>query len=429
MANNLGSNTSEIVLKKFTEMFHSDVVSCKTVDRQTVGNGDLNPSTGDRIAVKRPTQFKSERTSDGDVSGSTPSDIIVGNAYAVAQDYITVRVDYKQVEQALELNQLEALLSPIKTRMVTDLETSLNQFMLLNSSHQLGSAGSAISKWSDVAQVAAFMDSFGFEAGDRFAQINPYAQINLADAQSGLFSTGKVDSAWEKAMITRQFGGMQAYTSNALSNHTNGNQVSNAGITLAATPVQTYVSTKDTFTTQLALTGLTATTGTLNAGDVIKVVAASGAKWVNQQTKQVFFNETGVGVDWTATVVEDVTADGSGEATVTVTGPAIYDATGAFNSISAALASGDAVAVVSGATDSQLVQPNIAYHKRAFGLCTVELPKLHAKESSVINYDGISIRVHKYSDGDANVQKMRFDILPAFAAYNPYQAIKFYGNP
>jgi hypothetical protein len=72
--------------------------------------------------------------------------------------------------------------------------------------------------------------------------------------------------------------------------------------------------------------------------------------------------------------------------------------------------------------------PNLFYHKSAFGLCTVKLPPL-GYDSSTVSYEGISIRLCKYFDGDANKHQYRFDLLPAFAAYNPYMAGKFYGQP
>ena len=430
MANNLSSNTSQIVLKKFLPEFMSDLVSCKTVDRQIVSDGDLNPSTGDTISVKRPHQYVSNRTSDGDISGGTKSDIISGKADAVVQDYITVAVDVKDIEKALELNQWEEVLAPVRSRIVTDLETALNQFMVQNCSHQLGTAGTQISKWSDVAQTNAFMQSMGVPSdNNRFAQINPYAQTALADAQSGLFSTGKVDTAWERAQITTNFGGVRAYTSNALTSHTNGNQVTNAGITVASNPIQTYASTKDTYTMQVALTGLTATTGTINAGDVINVTAASGGVyWLNQQTKQPFIDGSGNFVKWTATVLTGGTADGSGNLTVVVTGPSIFEASGAYNSVSQAIAAGDGVSVISGVANSDTQLPNLFYHKSAFGLCTVKLPQL-GYDSSTVSYEGISIRLCKYFDGDKNLHQYRFDLLPAFAAYNPYMAGKFFGQP
>ena len=251
----------------------------------------------------------------------------------------------------------------------------------------------------------------------------------MADAQNGLasFSSDLVDTAWKRAKIPRNFGGMQAYTSNALNTVLAGNQIANAGVTLASTPTQTYVSTKDTFTTSLALTGLTTTTGTVLAGDVIRVTAASGGVLVNNQTKQAFTDNSGAFVKWTATVLVGGTADGSGNLTVTVTGPAIYEANGAYNNISAALASGDGVAIITAATASATVQPNMFYHKDAFGLCTVKLKPLPSLDSSVVSVDGFSIRMTGYSNGTTNTHSWRLDMVPAFAAFNPMMAGRFYG--
>ena len=290
MANDLGSNTSQIVLRKFLPGFMQDLVSCKTVNRTIVSDGDLNPRTGSTIEVKRPHQYNAVRTADGDMTGSA-SDVVSGKAQASVQDYITVRVNSSDIEQALESDQWDEILRPAREEIVNTLETSLNQFMLENASHLLGAAGTQISKWSDVSEVNAFMQSLGVPNSARYAQINPYGQVGLADAQAGLASGSNdlVDTAWKRATITRDFGGLVAYTSNALNAITAGDQVSNAGITVAAPPIQTYLSTKDTYTMDIALTGLTATTGTMVAGDVIQVSAPGGGvgtAWVNQRSKQ-----------------------------------------------------------------------------------------------------------------------------------------------
>lgn len=61
MPNNLDSNVSQIVLKKFLPGFMSDLVLAKTVDRQLLA-GEINSSTGDSVSFKRPHQFSSLRT-------------------------------------------------------------------------------------------------------------------------------------------------------------------------------------------------------------------------------------------------------------------------------------------------------------------------------------------------------------------------------
>jgi hypothetical protein len=57
----------------------------------------------------------------------------------------------------------------------------------------------------------------------------------------------------------------------------------------------------------------------------------------------------------------------------------------------------------------------------------VKLPKLFSTDTLAVTEDGIAIRVSKYSDGDANSQKIRFDLLPAFACLNPFFAGKAWG--
>jgi hypothetical protein len=41
--------------------------------------------------------------------------------------------------------------------------------------------------------------------------------------------------------------------------------------------------------------------------------------------------------------------------------------------------------------------------------------------------DGIQMRVSKYADGDANKQKVRFDMLPAYSTFNPFFAGQGFG--
>ena len=87
--------------------------------------------------------------------------------------------------------------------------------------------------------------------------------------------------------------------------------------------------------------------------------------------------------------------------------------------------SGDVVTLLG--AGSTLYQPNLFYHKQAFGLGTVKLPKLYSTDTIATTSDGMSIRVSKYSDGDANTQKIRFDLLPAYATFNPFFAGQGFG--
>jgi hypothetical protein len=169
----------------------------------------------------------------------------------------------------------------------------------------------------------------------------------------------------------------------------------------------------------LSLDGLG--TGTIKAGDQVTI---AGVYRLNVATRQPMLDASGAQVLWTGTVLEDVTI-AANAATITVSGAAIYEANGQYNNVTAAPAE-DAVVTILGAAGT-LYQPNLFYTKQAFGIGTVKLPKLYSTDTIATTSDGFSIRVSKYADGDANTQKIRFDLLPAYATFNPLFAGQGFG--
>lgn len=422
--NKLDSNVSQIVLKKFLPGFMSDLVLAKTVDRQLLA-GEINSSTGDSVSFKRPHQFSSLRTPTGDISGQTKNNIVSGKATGRVGNYITVAVEYTQLEEAIKLNQLDEILAPVSQRIVTDLETELAQFMMRNGALSLGSPNTPINKWSDVAQTASFLKDLGVKEGENYAVMDPWSAQRLADAQSGLHASDQlVRTAWEQAQIASNFGGIRALMSNGLASRTQG--AFGGTLTVSTTPTVTYDAVKDTYQFSLTLAGATASvTGFLKAGDQIKFTSTY---WLQQQSKQVLYNGS-TPISFTATVLADANSTAGGAVTVTLSGVPIYDAAPQqqYNAVNRAVTSGDAVTVIG--TAGQTMKPNLFYNKFFCGLGTIPLPKLNSIDSAVATYEGFSIRVHKYADGDANVQKMRFDLLPAYVCFNPHMGGQFFGNP
>tara|TARA_R110002153_G_scaffold32121_1_gene97387 strand:+ start:4873 stop:6171 length:1299 start_codon:yes stop_codon:yes gene_type:complete len=427
MANNLDSNITRKVLKKFLPMFSKDCVSAKSVNRSIISDRDFDPSSGDTVDVKRPHQFTAYRNATGDLTSATADSLVAGKASATVQDYITVYTGWSNVERALKLDQLDEILKPMVYRAVSELETSLNSFILKNSAHQIGVAGTSLTTWKQVSRVDAFANEIGFpNDGNLMAQLGSFDVANLADVQAGQNNNNQNAMAWERAQLTNNIAGINYFRSNALVSHSPGTHTGT--LTLSATPTQTYLVAKDTYQTSLSITGFgNNVTGAVKAGDVIQVTTA-GSGYLQQQTKQTAYGEGGNEILYTAAVSADADSNGSGVATVIVNGPAIFEASGAYNTIASALASGDSVSVISGAVGSTN-KPNLFYHKDAFGLCTVALPRLEGGvESSSASHEGFTMRVSKFADGVTNTQKLRIDMLPAFACYNPLLAGRLFGG-
>jgi len=423
MPNNvLGSNYGTKVMKTIAAGFESAVVSCKTVDTQTI-QGQHNSSTGDVIYIKRPASYKAIETDRGDLTGISKNIIGVGQIPATRQQVISVPVEWDQVEEALELNQLDETLAPIGEEVCTRLESNLNRFMLNNSALSYGTPGTPVNEWSDISGAQALMEAIGVpKTGKHYYQMDPFAKVALAGVQTGLSANGKVNTAWENAVVTDQLAGMTALSSNALNSYLTGTSTDRVGA-LSADPDVTWATHKDTMKQTLAVTGFTAG-ATIKAGETIII---SGRYHTNPRNRQVIIGGDGNRLGWRATVVEDVTLDGSGDGSIVVTNAAIFDNTSnnQFDNIDSALVSGDVVTILGNANTDY--KPNLFYHRAAFVMGTVKLPKLYATDVNYKSKDGIEMRMVRYSDGDAGVQKLRVDIMPVFGVTNPLFAGKGFG--
>lgn len=428
MANNLASNTMTKVLKGLAKGFESNRVLSKTVNTSLIA-GEHDATTGDTIYLKRFAEANAVETAGGDISGQPNTDIVAGRAAAVVQNYITTSATWTNKEEMLQLADLEEYLKPFAQRLVTQFELNLFTFMQKNSGLLIGSPGTAVTKWSDIAAANSLMDSMGIPVmDDAYYAMSPFTRQRLAQAQSGLAagSNSNVDNAWEKAIISNDFGGIKALSSNSMKNYVAGASVLRTG-TVSATPTATYVSVKDTMTQTLVLTGLTAsTTNAVRAGDLIRITQANRTR-INPHTKQIIFDAAGLPIQYTFVVVTGGNTDGAGTVSVTVTAAAINEANGAYNNINTAITSGDTFALLG--TANAVYQPNLFYHKNAFAVTTIRPPELKGGvETAYISKGGLTIRATKYANGDTNVQKMRFDIVPVFGVMNPQWAGNAFGE-
>ena len=425
MANNLTSNVTRQLLRVFLKHFESNRVVTKTVDTQLF-EGKFTPASGTTVDIKRPHDYTTIRTSGGDISGETKDDIISGKATATVQDYFTASVDWDNVEEALELDQLDRIISPMARRIVTDLESDFADFMMKNTGMVQGTPGEAINAWQEVANAGALMSSTGVPNDSPWYYLmNPFSQVAMANLQKDLTSVDTlVQTAWMKAQISQNFGGMQALTANALSSFTTPTHTDFAG-TVNGAPDATYVTAKDTMQQTIVLAGFTDSV-TIAAGTVLEIPTRF---ILNQATRLPALDAAGANIPWRGVVLADATMTG-GAATVVVSSPAIKETTGsrdsAYDTVVAAIANSDVINIISATADTTF-QPNLFCHTQAFSMASVRLPKLFSTDTTVVTEDGFSIRVSKYADGDANVQKVRFDLLPAFAVLNPFYAGQGYG--
>ena len=425
MANNFDSNFTRKVARVFLDKFESSRVMSKNVNTQLLA-GKFGPDTGDTVDFKRPTDYVSRRTANGDVSsGASLSSIITGKASGVVQNYFTVFVNYDEADEAIKMDQLDELLAPMATRIKTDLELDFSAYMSKNTGLRAGTPGTAVTTWSDVAAAGAVMQAAGIpmDAPWNYA-VNPYTQVALADLNRALGAGGvageTVKTANDQAMIARNFAGMNVMTATTLPSYTGFASADRAG-TLTATATGTYASAKDTMTQVLAVTAFGANT-VVSAGETVTV---AGVNMLNLSTRQPMLDASGANVPWVGTVTTSVTLGASGEGNITVTGPALFESGGQYNTVTALPTSG---AVVTLSTpNATTVQPNLFWHKNAFGIGSVPIKKLYSTDTLATTEDGLQFRISKGAGFLENRQDVRIDFRPAYATLNPFFAGQGFG--
>ena len=424
MANNFDSNITRKLTRSFLDAFESTRVLSKNVNTQFLSNA-FNPSTGDTVDIKRPTDYKSSRTSDGDISGGTAESIITGKASGVVQDYFTVELDWAEADEAIKMDQLDQLIAPAATRIVTDLEVDFADFMRKNTGLLAGTYGTAVTTWDDVAQAGAVMSASGIPAdSDWMYAVNPYTQTALSSNQRSLGAGGSAGSliseAHRKAILSDDFAGMKVMTATTLSSATSHSVADRVG-SLSANPDVSYVTAKDTMTQTLVVENF-GNNLQIRAGEVIQI---TGRNRLNLSTRQPIIDASGANVVFTATVKTAVTLSGTGTGSIVITGPAIFEAAGAYNTVDSAPVSADVVTLLGAA--STIYQPNLFWHKQAFSIGSVPIKKLFSTDTLGTTKDGLQIRVSKGASIRENKQIVRFDLRPAYGVLNPFFAGQGWG--
>jgi len=426
MANNFASNFTRQLAKVILPSFESYRVLSKNVNTQLL-DGKFNADSGENVDFKRPTDYVSIRTSDGDVSSSSASDIITGKATGTVQNYFTALVEYDEADEAIKMSQKNELVDmPMIKRIVTDLELDFASYMGKNTGLLAGTFGTAATTWDHVAEAGAVMQASGIPMDKEWCYaVNPYTQRNLASNQRSLGAGGPagglISEAHKKAIISDNFAGMKVMTATTLPSYTTHSGADRVGA-LAANPTVTYVGAKDTMTQSLSVTGFQANLQ-VRAGETIQI---TGRNRLNLNTRQAILDENGNNIVFTGTVTTAVTLDASGEGTIVVTGPAIYESGGAYNTVDSAPVATDVVTLLGDA--SSIYQPNLFWHKDAFSIGSVPMKKLHSTDTIATTADGLQMRISYGVGFLENQQKVRIDLRPAYAVLNPFFAGKGFGT-
>ena len=390
-----------VIAKTAAAMFKNKMQFLNTIDIEPDSTfGEVNGyKTGDTVNISKPARFTMNNTAD---ITSAIQDVKEERVPLVLDRQRNVPVALTSAEITTDLalkSWMKRILEPAVTTLVNGIEAECLVDAKNATFNGVGSPGSTVFDTDTILSARERIVSYASPVDDDFhALLNPSAMRSAVNARKGLFQkSDEIAKQYRKGYMGMS-DGFNYHESNLIATHSNGNDVT--GVEVDAT-----ISTQGA--TQIDLKGLTNTTGTVKKGQVFTI---EGVFAVNPVTFEA--------LDYLQQFViqEDVTADGTGDATVTVS-PAIHT-TGSFKTVSKFPTEDDDI-VFYGPATSPLAQ-NLAYHKNAFRFVSAPLVKPNGTHMSSQQRDNnISIRVVQDYDLFTDKMVMRIDVLYGFVAVRP----------
>lgn len=247
----------------------------------------------------------------------------------------------------------------------------------------------------------------------RVGILAPNMNALLVDAQAGLFQdSSRIKEQYDSGMMGRGLGA-EFYVDQNCRTQLVGKQ--------GGTPV---VNGSNQTGNSLITNGWTASAAVLNAGDVISVGATSSTTpmfAVNPQNRQ----STGSLRQFVVTA--NVTADGSGNATIPISGPSGFGivTAGPFQTVTNSPVSGQAINVQGAASTNSY--RGLLFHPDAFALGCADLPLysgVDLAERAASKELGLSIRIIKAYDIFEDRAPVRCDILYGYCTKYPELACR-----
>lgn len=393
MANVLATQTK--ITNAFLLLLKNELVMGKLVT--TKFDKDYTNETvavGDTVKIRRTPEFT---VRDG--ATMSAQDIKVGTVDVTIDKQKGVDVSLTSKEMTLEVDELlknqvmKAKAAALAQQIDSDLMAEANEF-----AHWAGTPGQLINSASDFFVGVQKAMELGIPMDDLHGVLSPADHFALAGSFTSLSaSDSTVKTAIEKAKLP-MIGNVQPYVSQNVISLTLGTRAGTILVNGGSQNV-TYDSVRTTYSQSLILDGFTNNT-TVKKGEVFTI---AGVNAVNPRSK------ADLGYLQKFVVLADATADGSGNATLTIANPII--SSGAYQTVSAAPA--DNAAITFMGTASTAYSQNVIFHRGSIALVSA---KLQEPRSGIYAYasdpeTGISIRTWSQSDITNDAHATRVDVL------------------
>lgn len=378
--------TADMITKEALRVLVNNMVMAKNMGRELNKEWNQDRKIGETVRVRKPARY-TVRT------GKTYS------AQDITEEYTSVSIDtmkgvdvqFDSSDLALNIQSFsDIFLKPAVSRLAHEIDYDC--LSLFEDVHSVsGSAGSGTFDADTVLTAKAILDENSTPSDPmRKLIVDPRAEIKAVSSLKGLFHSQKEIAEQYRTGSMGAALGFDWYASQNVNRHTVG---AHGGTPLVNGATQTGTS--------LVTDGWTNSAAILNKGDVFTIAGVYKLNPANQRS---------TGQLQQFVVTSDVSADGTGAATISIY-PAITTS-GATATVTASPADNAAITVLG--TASATSAANLAFHQDAFKLVFVELPQPKGMDmASTISVPeiGMSISFVRGFDISDRSFKSRLDVL------------------
>jgi len=408
------SLTADIVAKEALIILENELGILKRMHRaheSEFSNSVNGYKIGDTISIRRPADFTVR-------SGATLStqDVIEGKTTLTVDQQKGIDFEFTSTELTLKIDDLsERVIKPAMSSLVNDITNDVLTQMYRGIYNWVGTPGNTVDSFADFAKAPERLDIMAVPQADRAAAFAPTDYWGLVGSQTALYINQVASDAFRRGEMG-MVGGIDTLMSQVVPTHTVG-PLGGTPLVNGASQNVTYDTAKNTWTQSLITDGWTAAAANrLKAGDIFTI---ANVQMVNPKTKVT------TGVLQQFVVTADVSSDGTGNLTATISPPIITS--GPHQTVNAAPADNAAITVVGSA--STAYRQNLVFHKNTMGVAFVpmEMPQA-AYNGSRQSYKGISVRVIPIYDGTNDISKWRLDVLYGRKIIDPRLATRLSGT-
>jgi P22 coat protein - gene protein 5 len=409
-----------VIAKMAIRILDNELVMAKRVHRayedeftKKVNGYDV----GDTISIRKPGQFTVRNGAVAAIQDHTEGKLTLSVNKQKGVDFA-----FTSAELTLKIEELaDRVIKPAMVQLANQVDRDLMD-LYVNVANWVGQpatgADATVDSFAEFARGAERLDEMAVPQSDRSAVLAPSSYWSLAGSQTALFMQSIGNQAYREGEIGK-IGSVATYMSQNTPTLVLGTGADAAALVNGAAQNVTYATVKDSESMPAQQTLITDTWGasaTIAAGTVFTI---AGVFAVNPVTKVT------LGFLQHFTVLSAVTADGAGNATLTIA-PAIITS-GAFQTVSAVPAD-NAALVVAGAASGAYRQ-NLMFHKNAFALAVVPMVRPPgAVDVARESYKGLSARLIPYYDGTNDISNYRLDILYGVKCVDQRLATRFSGG-